>query len=68
MKHRKLVIVLISLCLLSNFFIDVDAQTKPTHKSRTSKSRTAKTQTPKIASASTTTPSGLTYLITKKGT
>ena len=69
MKNRKLVVALFSICLLSNYIIEVCAQTKPsqTTKSRTSKSRT-RSRTPKVASASTTTPSGLTYLITKKGT
>ena len=69
MKNRKLVVALFSICLLSNYIIEVGAQTKPsqTTKSRTSKSRT-RSRTPKVASASTTTPSGLTYLITKKGT
>ena len=69
MKNTKLVVEVFALCLLSNFIIAVDAQTKPsqTTKSRTSKSRT-RNRTPKVASAATTTPSGLTYLITKKGT
>ena len=58
MKNRKLAVVLFSLCLLSNYIIDVDAQTK--------RRRTPTTRT-KIASVAITTPSGLTYLITEKG-
>ena len=64
MKNRKLAVVLFALCLLSNI-IEVEAQTKP---HRTNKSRTHRRRTHKVASASVTTPSGLTYLITKKGT
>jgi len=59
MKNRKLVVALFSLCLLSNYIIDVYAQTKP---------RRTRRRTPKVASVAITTPSGLTYLITKKGT
>src|SRR6185369_6984271 len=59
MKNTKLVVALFSVCLLANFIIDVDAQTKH---------RRTRSRTPKVASASTTTPSGLTYLITRKGT
>jgi hypothetical protein len=60
MKNRKLAVALFALCLLSNFIVEVDAQTKPR--------RTPRSRTPKVASAAITTPSGLTYLITKKGT
>ena len=48
----KLIVALFCLCLFS---INVDAQTK-------------RRRTPKSSSAAITTPSGLTYLITKKGT
>ncbi len=58
MKNRKLVVALFSLCLLSSYVIEADAQPK-----RRTRSRTAK-----VAPAAATTPSGLTYLITKKGT
>jgi peptidylprolyl isomerase len=60
MKSRKLAFVLFSLCLLSSYVIEVEAQTK--HR------RTHRRRTHKIASASVTTSSGLVYLITKKGT
>ena len=60
MKNKRLVVVLFSLFLLSTFIVEVGAQTK----SR----RTTRSRTPKVASAAITTPSGLTYLITKKGT
>jgi len=59
MKNTKLVVALFSVCLLSNYIIAADAQTKH---------RRTRSRTPKVASAATTTPSGLTYLITKKGT
>jgi peptidylprolyl isomerase len=48
-------VALFSLCLLSNYISEVDAQTK-------------RRRIPKGASAAITTRSGLTYLITKKGT
>jgi hypothetical protein len=54
MIKAKLAFVLFSFCLLSNGIIEVDAQTK--------RRRTPRSSTPAI-----TTPSGLTYLITKKG-
>jgi peptidylprolyl isomerase len=54
MIKAKLPVALLSLCLLSNYISQVDAQTK-------------RRRTPKGPSAITT-PSGLTYLITKKGT
>ncbi len=57
MIKAKLVVVLFSLCLVFNYFIDVDAQTK--------RRRTPKT--PRTQPAAITTPSGLTYLITNKG-
>jgi len=59
MKNRIIVVTLFVLCLLSNYIIEADAQTK---------SRRTRKRTPKVASASVTTPSGLTYLITRKGT
>ena len=65
MKTTKLAVALFTLCLLSTYTIEVHAQTKPR---RTSRSRTATTRTTKVASAAVTTPSGLTYLITKKAT
>ena len=46
MKNTKLVVALFSVCLLANFIIDVDAQTKH---------RRTRSRTPKVASASTTT-------------
>ena len=55
MTKAKLAVALFSLCILSNFISEVDAQTK-------------RRRTPKGAPAAITTPSGLTYLITKKGT
>ena len=58
MKKIKIVVALIALCLLSSYIIEVDAQTKPRRTRRTRR----------VASAAITTPSGLTYLITKKGT
>lgn len=51
----KLILVLIFLCL---FALEVDAQTK----------RRRAPRVPRSSSAAVTTPSGLTYLITKKGT
>jgi hypothetical protein len=54
MIKAKLAFVFISLCLLLNGIIEVDAQTKRRRTSRRS-------------TAAITTPSGLTYLITKKG-
>ena len=55
MKNRKLAVALFSLCLLSTYTIEVDAQTKPR--------RTPGSRTPKVASPAITTLSGLTYLI-----
>jgi len=55
MIKAKLAIALFSLCLLSNYISEVDAQTK-------------RRRTAKVAPAAVTTSSGLTYLITKKGT
>jgi peptidylprolyl isomerase len=55
MMKAKLAVALFSLFIFSNFTSAVDAQTK-------------RRRTPKGASAAITTPSGLTYLITKKGT
>jgi len=52
----KLIVSLFSLCLFSIYTFEVDAQTK---RRRTPRSPSA---------AAITTPSGLTYLITKKGT
>lgn len=51
----KLIVSLLSLCLFSIYTFQVEAQTKRRH-------------TPRSPSAAITTPSGLTYLITKKGT
>jgi FKBP-type peptidyl-prolyl cis-trans isomerase len=50
----KRVFVLFSLCFLFNYIIEADAQTK-------------RRRTPRSPAAAITTPSGLTYLITKKG-
>jgi hypothetical protein len=55
LKKTKIVVALIVLCLIANQFIEVDAQTK-------------RPRTRRVAPAAITTPSGLTYLITKKGT
>jgi peptidylprolyl isomerase len=55
MIKAKLIFLLFSLCLLCNCIIEVDAQTK-------------RRRTPRSSAAAITTPSGLTYLITKKGT
>lgn len=52
----KLIVALLSLCLVSIYALETDAQTR---RSRTPRSSPA---------AATTTPSGLIYLITKKGT
>jgi peptidylprolyl isomerase len=62
MIKAKPAFVLFSLCLLFNYVVVADAQTK---RRRTPRSATT---TPKSATAAVTTPSGLTYLITKKGT
>src|SRR5262249_37074311 len=51
----KLVVTLLYLCVLSSYTFRVEAQTK-------------RRRTPRSPSAAITTPSGLTYLITKKGT
>jgi FKBP-type peptidyl-prolyl cis-trans isomerase len=55
MVKAKLAVALFSFCLLSNYIREVDAQTK-------------RRRTAKVAPAAITTRSGLTYLITKKGT
>lgn len=54
MIKAKLAFALLSLCLFSNYLIEADAQTKGR-------------RTPRSPAAAVTTPSGLTYLITKKG-
>jgi peptidylprolyl isomerase len=51
----KAKIVFVLFCLLTNCIIQVNAQTK-------------RRRTPRSSAAAITTPSGLTYLITKKGT
>lgn len=51
----KLIVALLYLCLFSIYTLKVEAQTK-------------RRGTPRSSSAAITTPSGLTYLITKKGT
>ena len=53
--NAKLIVSLLFLCLFSIYTFDVEAQTR-------------RGRTPRSPSAATTTPSGLTYLITKKGT
>ena len=58
----KLLVALLSLCLLSIYAFEVDAQT------RRGRAPRRPSAAPKRSSAATTTPSGLTYLITKKGT
>jgi len=57
----KLIVALISVCLFSIYASEGKAQTK---RRRTPRSASAVT----TSSAAITTPSGLTYLITKKGT
>lgn len=51
----KLIVSLLSLCLFAIYTSEAGAQTK-------------RRRTPRSSSAAITTPSGLTYLITKKGT
>lgn len=51
----KLIVTLLCLCLFSIYTVQAEAQTK-------------RRRTPRRSSAAITTPSGLTYLITKKGT
>lgn len=51
----KLIVTLLCLCSVSIYTFEVDAQTK-------------RRRQPRSTSAAVTTPSGLTYLITKKGT
>ena len=53
--NAKLIVSLLSLCLFSIYSFEVEAQTR-------------RGRTPRSSSAAITTPSGLTYLITKKGT
>src|SRR6185503_2206261 len=53
--NAKLIVSLLLLCLCSIYTFEVEAQTR-------------RGRTPRISSAAITTPSGLTYLITKKGT
>jgi len=55
MIKTKIAVALFSLCILANYTSEAGAQTK-------------RRRTPKGAPAAITTPSGLTYLITKKGT
>ena len=57
MIKSKLAFVLLSLCLLFSCIIKADAQT-----------RRRRTPRPLSTAGAITTPSGLTYLITKKGT
>src|SRR6185503_6868263 len=53
--NAKLIVSLLFLCLCSIYTFEVEAQTR-------------RGRTPRSSSAAITTPSGLTYLITKKGT
>jgi len=53
--NAKLIVSLLFLCLFSIYTFEVEAQTR-------------RGRTPRSSSAAITTPSGLTYLITKKGT
>src|SRR6185503_12845118 len=55
MKNRKLAVAFFSLCILANCFGEAGAQTK-------------RRRNPRVAPAAITTRSGLTYLITKRGT
>jgi peptidylprolyl isomerase len=68
MKKAKLGFALLTICLLSTCAFEVIAQTKP-HQTPTRR-RTPRSRVPDAAgrAAAITTPSGLTYLITKKGT
>ena len=59
----KLIIALLFICLCSICAFEVDAQTK-----RRRVPRSPSAAAPKPSSAAITTPSGLTYLITKQGT
>ena len=63
MMKPKLPFVLFSVCLLFTCVIDANAQTKRRRTPRVPATAPAKT-----TGAAITTPSGLTYLITKKGT
>jgi len=56
----KLILTLLFLCLISGYNFNAAAQKK--------RARTPAKRPPAAASAAVTTPSGLTYLITKKGT
>ena len=51
----KLIVALLSLCIFSTYALEADAQTR-------------RRRVPRSPSAATTTPSGLTYLISQKGT
>jgi hypothetical protein len=62
MSKAKLAVALFSVCLLSSFIVEVDGQTK---RRRTPKKPVASATS---KAAATTTPSGLTFLITRKGT
>ena len=53
--NAKLIVSLLTLCLFSIYTFEVEAQTR-------------RGRIPRSSSAAITTPSGLTYLITKKGT
>jgi FKBP-type peptidyl-prolyl cis-trans isomerase len=55
LMRAKLIVALLYLCLFSIYTLKVEAQTK-------------RRRTPRSSSSAITTPSGLTYLITKKGT
>lgn len=63
MINAKLLVALFSVCLLISCVIEAGAQTK-----RRRTPRTPATPPAKATGAAITTPSGLTYLITKKGT
>ena len=60
----KLIFILLAIGLLTIHVFEVDAQTKR----RPTKKRSTAAPTQRVSSAAVTTPSGLTYLITKKGT
>ena len=55
MKNRKLAVAFFSVWILANYFGEAGAQSK-------------RRRSPRVAPAAITTPSGLTYLITKQGT
>jgi FKBP-type peptidyl-prolyl cis-trans isomerase len=68
MIKAKLVIALVTICLLSTYAFEVDAQTKRRRTPTKGNSTTRSSVSDAGGAAAITTPSGLTYLITKRGT